>query len=286
MSLPKEPRQKMINMMYLVLTALLALNVSAEILNAFKTVNNSIKNANGVIDTKNKTSFTSFDELIKDEKTKEKALKWQPVALKAKNLSDDLDGYINGLKSELVKISGTVVENGVEEMNPSNLDAASHIFDTQKKGEELYGRLQNFKTQLLGLLDPKNFEDPSIKKTVAEKKAEFEKNFPLDLSIPASQTGSTNKDWSTAYFHMTPSIAAMTILSKFQNDVKSSEAQMVDFCLQQVGTVKLVFDKFQPLIGTNATYLMPGQELEIQLVWELIAVLQGLLFQSAVQIFL
>ena len=47
MSLPKEPRQKMINMMYLVLTALLALNVSAEILNAFKTVNNSIVKSNG-----------------------------------------------------------------------------------------------------------------------------------------------------------------------------------------------------------------------------------------------
>src|SRR6476469_5725587 len=107
MSLPKEPRQKMINMMYLVLTALLALNVSAEILNAFKTVNNSIKNASGVIDTKNKSSFASFDELVKDDKTKEKALKWQPVALKAKTLSDDLDGYINGLKTDLVKISGT-----------------------------------------------------------------------------------------------------------------------------------------------------------------------------------
>ena len=42
MALPKEPRQKMINLMYLVLTALLALNVSAEILNAFKTVNKSL----------------------------------------------------------------------------------------------------------------------------------------------------------------------------------------------------------------------------------------------------
>ena len=49
MSLPKEPRQKMINMMYLVLTALLALNVSSEILNAFKTVNNRITSANGVL---------------------------------------------------------------------------------------------------------------------------------------------------------------------------------------------------------------------------------------------
>jgi len=49
MALPKEPRQKMINLMYLVLTALLALNVSSEILNAFKTVNNSLQNTNNTI---------------------------------------------------------------------------------------------------------------------------------------------------------------------------------------------------------------------------------------------
>ena len=49
MALPAEPRQKMINLMYLVLTALLALNVSAEILNAFKTVNRSIEGTNGTI---------------------------------------------------------------------------------------------------------------------------------------------------------------------------------------------------------------------------------------------
>jgi len=52
MSLPKEPRQKMINMMYLVLTALLALNVSAEILNAFKTVDRSLMIASGVAEQK------------------------------------------------------------------------------------------------------------------------------------------------------------------------------------------------------------------------------------------
>ena len=57
MSLPKEPRQKMINVMYLVLTALLALNVSSEILNAFKTVNKSLENSNTAIDSKNKTLF-------------------------------------------------------------------------------------------------------------------------------------------------------------------------------------------------------------------------------------
>ncbi len=57
MALPKEPRQKMINLMYLVLTALLALNVSAEILNAFKTVNNSLTAASSTLDKKNTNIF-------------------------------------------------------------------------------------------------------------------------------------------------------------------------------------------------------------------------------------
>ena len=49
MALPKEPRQKMINIMYLVLTALLAINISAEILNAFKTINESLEKTNSAV---------------------------------------------------------------------------------------------------------------------------------------------------------------------------------------------------------------------------------------------
>ena len=80
MALPKEPRQKMINMMYLVLTALLALNVSAEILNAFKTVNSSIDNANNVLKQNNDVIYSSFAEKIKDPKTAAKAEIWKPKA--------------------------------------------------------------------------------------------------------------------------------------------------------------------------------------------------------------
>ena len=73
MALPKEPRQKMINMMYLVLTALLALNVSAEIINAFKTVDNSLLQSNAVLNTSSGSIYQSFDEMLKDPKTAEKA---------------------------------------------------------------------------------------------------------------------------------------------------------------------------------------------------------------------
>ncbi len=263
MALPKEPRQKMINMMYLVLTALLALNVSTEILNAFRTVNSSINNANSVIDAKNTTSYGSFDELLKDPKTAEKAKIWQPYALQAKSLSSSVNGYINDLKQKLKVESGLKTEGGVEKFNDDDLEASSRLLVEQGKGKELYDKLKDFKDKILATVDPSKFSDPIIKKNVAEKRAQLAKSFPLDLTTPKSQTGSDSSNWSYSYFHMTPTIAAMTILSKFQNDVKSSEAQVVDYFLSQVGSVKVVFDEFQPLIGTNATYLMPGDNLEV-----------------------
>ena len=66
MSLPKEPRQKMINIMYLVLTALLALNVSSEILNAFKTIDQSLSNANIIIQKKNDDILKSLQKKLAD----------------------------------------------------------------------------------------------------------------------------------------------------------------------------------------------------------------------------
>src|SRR5436305_689355 len=105
MALPKEPRQKMINLMYLVLTALLALNVSAEILNAFKTVDNSLHTANMTIDTKNQQLLTSFDELKKDPKTADRANKWAPFAANTESLSTQMINYIEGLKIEIKKAS-------------------------------------------------------------------------------------------------------------------------------------------------------------------------------------
>ena len=60
MAIPKENRQQMINMMYLVLTAMLALNVSAEILNAFKTINKSLENSKVTADTNLKTTYNAF----------------------------------------------------------------------------------------------------------------------------------------------------------------------------------------------------------------------------------
>jgi len=276
MSLPKEPRQKMINIMYLVLTALLALNVSSEILNAFRTVDISLGNANKIIEDKNQQLLSSLTQLEKDAKTHEKAVIWRKKALDAQQIADDANKYIDDLKQEL-KVEAQL-DPATGEYKEDDLEAATRLFVSEQpkneswvtklmesftslfghstptpnkygKGEELKNRLTEVKTKLLAL-------DPEIEK-------EFASTLPIDLEIPKSKNAASKKDWSTAYFHMTPTIAAITILSKFQNDIKNSEAQVIEFCHKQVGEVKVVFDQFQPIVSQSSQYLMPGQELTI-----------------------
>ena len=235
MALPKEPRQKMINMMYLVLTALLALNVSSEILNAFVTVNGSIIKSNGVIADKNKLTYESFEAKLKDDQTKAQAERWAPKANNAKKISADLFSYIETLKDELTKEAGTHENHvtGKQEINADNLDAAVRLMDQKGKGKELYAKLNEFKKNILADVNP---NDPSLsakeKEDMVKELAVLQKSIPMDLSVPPSKTGTKYSDdvngWIQSYFHMTPAIAALTILSKFQNDVKSSEAQVVD----------------------------------------------------------
>ena len=114
---------------------------------------------------------------------------------------------------------------------------------------ELFEKLKAYKEQLLSI-------DPEMKK-------EIEVGLPLDLTIPPTSSEAGKNDWAYAYFHMTPTIAAITILSKFQNDVRNSESKAVEFCHKQIGQVEIIYDQFQAFAGTNTQYLMPGEELVI-----------------------
>jgi gliding motility-associated protein GldM len=273
MSLPKEPRQKMINMMYLVLTALLALNVSVEVLNAFRTVNHSIEKSNQVIDAKNKLTYDAFVRESADPQTAAKAKIWAPPAQQVQKLSTDLTAYLDGLKEKLITESNPKVDKeGHREYTYGNLDAATRIFDKGGEGKKLYEKLKQYRLDLLATLDPAKFPEESdvVKKNLETQKGTFSHSLPLDTRIPPSESGNTDvsndsaKVWTIRYFHMTPTVAALTILSKFQSDVKNSESQVVDFLHKQIGEVKVVFDKFEPLVSPSATYLMPGDELEVK----------------------
>lgn len=254
MALPREPRQKMINIMYLVLTAILALNVSAEVINAFKVVNTSLVTSNENITTSNETIYKSLEAKLSDPQSAEKARIWEPKAMAAKKYSEDLNNYIESLKLDLKKSADLKMKwnaekkDSVEDYKMENLDASTRLFETNGKGKELEARLKKYKDDMLGI-------DPAIK-------AEFAASFPVTVVPPVSQEGD-QKDFTQSFFHMTPTIAALTMLSKFQNNVKNAESEVVTYCHNQIGAVKVIYDQFAALVGQSSNYVMPGQEIEI-----------------------
>jgi gliding motility-associated protein GldM len=252
MALPKEPRQKMINIMYLVLTAILALNVSAEVIEAFKTVKSSLDNSSSNLNTSTSATFTSLKDKMKDPKTAEQATKWYPKADAAVKYTKALNDYINGLKDSLEIAAGRrmVEKDGkmVPEFKLDGLDASTRLFETQGRGDQLKAKLDQYIKDMLSI-------DPEIRE-------KFGKSFPVNTDPVPSQEGGT-KPFTQGYFHMTPTIAALTMLSKFQNNVENAQNQIVSYIHSKVGAVEYVYDQFKPIIGTSSTYLMPGEDMTV-----------------------
>jgi gliding motility-associated protein GldM len=248
MSLPKEPRQKMINIMYLVLTALLALNVSSEILNAFKTVNNSLLTSNDQTNGSTGQIFKSLTDKLNKAEYADKAKIWHPIAKDIMGYAADANSKIEAMKMELMVAAGGSKTDG-SGFKDDQLDAATRVFVNKGRGKELLQLLKDFKDKLLK-------RDTAIS-------AAFANSLPINLEKPKSQTGDNKKNWEESYFHMVPTIAALTILSKFQNDIKVSENKVVTFCHQKVGEVEVQQDAFAAIAVANANYVLPGQEIEV-----------------------
>ncbi|PSL49599.1 gliding motility-associated protein GldM [Chitinophaga niastensis] len=247
MALPKDPRQKMINIMYLVLTAMLALNVSAEILNAFSIVNNSINTSNKSLTDKNNFIYSQFEAQMK-----ENAAKVAPLKAKAdqvKKLSTSMFDYIESLKETIINESGGKDEHG-EIKDKAGLDAPTRVMENMKKGPELEAKLGQLREQLLTFVEP-------------ARKAQFEKTLPLKIEVGKSndEHGGGPKTWTTYHFNMVPTVAAVTILGKFQNDIKNSESAIIDDLFRQIDAKSIKFDQIAPFISLNSKNLMEGQTL-------------------------
>ncbi len=254
MALPREPRQKMINVMYLVLTAILALNVSNEVISAFRVVNKSLETSNTNIAASNETLYKSLEEKLHEPQSAEKAAIWEPKAVQAEHLSAAMYTYLDSLKHAL-KVGADLkmkydekIKDSVEDFKAENLDASTRMFETRGEGDRLKARLDQYKTDMLSI-------DPSIK-------SQFESSFPVNTTPPKTEDDK-RKGFTQAFFHMTPTIAAITILSKFQNNLKNAENEIVTYCHNQIGKVEIHMHQEGVLVGQNSNYLMPGQQLQI-----------------------
>ncbi|GAA4322010.1 gliding motility protein GldM [Flaviaesturariibacter amylovorans] len=249
----------MINLMYLVLTALLALNVSAEILNAFKTVNRSLAKTNETMNASTSAVMGSFEELRKDPNTRVKAELWLPKAQSVISEAKIVNDLIQNFKDSILNKAGFDRANPDKPYKEDNQDIATHFMVEQKNGERLRAALENFKNKMMALA-------PNTGNKEADDKVRSDINEYLkqiDLVPPPSKTGTQKPSWSDAYFHMVPTVASITILSKFQNDVKTVENRMATLFHEQVGKVVVRYDAFAAIVGQSSNYIMPGGKITV-----------------------
>jgi gliding motility-associated protein GldM len=252
MSIPKEPRQLMINVMYLVLTALLALNVSAEIFNAFDMVDKGLVKANNALDAANKDIPSQIKKSAeKGQQFKTYADRVDQVATISKEGSD----FVNGIKSYLVENSGGYITvDGVEQLKSlRDYDVTTRLLVTEGKGEELKAKMLDIKNKYLALIDDAD-------------KAVFATKLPIAIDDETWKK-STNKkqNWSDFTFGHMPLGACMPIFSKFTNDIKSSEAAVLNYLAGKVGlTEEVVLDQFRVVSSPKKSYVIRGEKFETE----------------------
>lgn len=252
MALPKDPRQLMINLMYLVLTAMLALNITKEVLTAFQTINTSIEGSITSIDGKNGKFYDQFDKLYQDPATKDKAAPYRDKALAIKTKATELMSYLNSYKDTVINRSGGWEETsgGKQEMKGlDNIDVPTKLFVEEKKGEELRKRMNDFKDFLVAQVKPE-YQDG------------MKKSIPIQITDPGTSDENPTGDWSFGTFHNIPVVATVAMLSKFQNDVKNSESVVLENLLSQIGAEDYKFDALQAIATPTTSYALEGQEIE------------------------
>ena len=267
---PETPRQKMINMMYIVLTAMLALNVAAQVLEAFRVVDSSLLHTLKAVDQKNNQIYSSFEQAYTENPAK--VQEWKEKADLVQKNTAEMYSYILQLKEEIVNYSGSTL---VDEENPigsddfvlvtesgdklivskqDDLNGPSELMVTQKRAFELNDKIEEFRNGLVALLDTNDVE---LKESILK---ELETLDP----ISSVKEGTDNKTWETQYFLDKPLVAILTLLSKIQIDVKNSEANLINYLYAQIDAGSFKFNKLGARVIANSNVILQGETYEAE----------------------
>ncbi len=262
MAIPKEPRQLMINIMYLVLTALLALNVSAEIFNAFKVVDQGLVTSNKSLDDQN----SKLPEVIKERAKKKKELEVYAERVDpARQYSKELSEYIDGIVSDLIDEAGdqsgqvddgdyTEVQGVMELKGKKDKDVTTRLLVDNGKGAELKTKIEEYRDKFLELIDEDDREA-------------FQKEVALaidDETWKKSKKKRKNASWEAFNFRQMPLAATMPIFTKFKNDAKATEASVLNYLMGKVGGEEIVLDKFTVVSAPKKSYVINGETFETE----------------------
>lgn len=257
----------MINMMYLVLTALLAMNVSKEILNSFALLNNGLVKTNTNFTVKNEVTYSAFETAELNDPNKVRPFHDKAKAVKKR--SQEMFDYIETIKSELIAKVEEKEETEIVGRNgqDSVIKIASNVFYMEGKDNN-----QIPTHYFMGDLDKaapgnKAFE---FKEKVNKFKDDLKTFIPekerknIKLGLETEDVYSSTEDlmisWENNNFYHNPAIAVIAILTKMQNDVKNAEADIINALYKQIDVSSFKFDTLSARVVANSNYVLLGDE--------------------------
>ena len=256
----ETPRQKMIGMMYLVYTSMLAMNVSADLLNAFVLVDSGLSQTTHNYATKNAQTYAEFTqaEMLNPGKVKP----WREKAEAVHTQSQELYSFIKDLKYNLVKTSDgekspALMPNGdVDGMlveTKTNTDVPGLVLIEQGNGAEHRKKVASYRDAILNLIDKER--DSALYGTINEM---------LNTDDPPATNDGIQHTWESYRFEHIPLVAVLPQLTKVQVDVLNAEADVMSYLMSRIDAGDFKFNRLEAVVIPSSDYVMRGETFSAQ----------------------
>lgn len=264
----ETPRQKMIGMMYLVLTALLALNVSTTVLDKFAFINQSLEQANSEVKERNTQILAGMKQAVKDKGNRPEDLKITDAAEALREKTQSVLQSLEESKETFVEITGGYEEgkegDKMHIQGKTNYDKVGHYMTPKEEGGE--GNGAAMKELLNGYSD---FVRDLLRQNGATQD-EIERYHPLAVDANddpywSQDPNQRGKKWSQLQFHDSPTHAALATVSEFQANVLGYETAAMDYLKKRVGLKDLTFDEIYPIVMPESKYVAAGTKYKAEM---------------------
>ncbi len=253
-----SPREKMINLMYIVLTAMLALNVSSDVLNGFSQVQDGLTRSNRTITARNQALYAQLQAF--NEKNPEKGKVWLDKATQVVGETDKLYNYIDSLKYLIVKTADGEDADVNNIRSRDNTEAASVVMlPPEGSGRPANGKKLRLQIDQYRQFATSFLEDPEKRQNLATA---LSTQPPKAAGVQLDQ----KKTWEETMFDNMPCIAAVTLLTKLQNDVRYAEGEVLNQMLTNVDLGDLRVNLVNAFVVPDSRIVMRGTKYSAQIV--------------------
>ncbi len=239
-----SPRQRMINLMYIVLTAMLALNVSSDVLNGFSQVQDGIHRTNLNMSARNEVQFRYLEDIY--SRNPAKAGVWYNRGVELRKRSESLYNEIETLKNAIARAADGENADYHDIKNNDDLEAASvtMLNPATNRGRKLRGDIESFRGYVTGLI-----ADSAKKASVVEMLSTKVVNRPGEVGPTV---------WEQKMFENMPAVAAVTMLTKLQNDIRQAESEALSSLITNVDIGDVRVNELNAYVIPNSNMIIRG----------------------------